>query len=72
MEREKARIYHEVALLDEDYRKGIITETEFLTGIQLILDDKGLEEVIEEKDLQIEDCKTKLAEAGFTKKKKQE
>ncbi len=72
LEREKARIYHEVALLDEDYRKGIITETEFLTGIQLILDDKGLEEVIEEKDLQIEDCKTKLAEAGFTKKKKQE
>ncbi|MEK6963104.1 MAG: hypothetical protein AABX70_01660 [Nanoarchaeota archaeon] len=72
LEREKARIYHEVAFLDEDYRKGILTETEFLTGIQLILEDKGLEETIEEKDRQIEECKTRLAEIGISKKKKQE
>lgn len=72
LEREKARLYHEVALLDEDYRKGILTETEFLTGIQLILEDKGLEEVLEEKDRQIEECKARLAEAGVTKKKKQQ
>ncbi len=72
LEREKARIYHEVALLDEDYRKGILTETEFLTGIQLILEDQGLEETIEEKDQQIEECKAKLAESGIRKTKKKE
>ncbi|HLD04763.1 MAG TPA: hypothetical protein VJG90_03505 [Candidatus Nanoarchaeia archaeon] len=68
LEREKARIYHEVALLDEDYHKGIITEKEFLMGVQLILREQGLDELIEEKDLQIEDYKTKLAEMGITKK----